>query len=279
MTLSLPRQETTERFGFGDNWRRFLATFNEDRLRQAESSLLQALERPNLEGLRFVDVGCGSGLFSLAAARLGATVHSFDFDPLAMECAISLRIRFAIPTERWTIEQGSALDEPYLAKLGQFDIVYSWGVLHHTGAMWKALENVTTLVAPKGQLCVAIYNDQGSGSQRWLAIKRFYNRAPAPLRWATVLATGAILEGRYALGRLAKGQNPLPFKEWKQRQSSRGMSVWYDLVDWVGGYPFEVARPEEIFDFYRKRGFRLQTLKTCGGGLGCNEFVFQRENI
>jgi hypothetical protein len=53
--------------------------------------------------------------------------------------------------------------------------------------------------------------------------------------------------------------------------------VWYDLVDWIGGYPFEVSTPEAVFDFVRARGFQLQRLKTCGGGLGCNEFVFRRE--
>ena len=57
-------------------------------------------------------------------------------------------------------------------------------------------------------------------------------------------------------------------------QSLRGMSYWHDLIDWIGGYPFEVAKPEQVFEFMRLRGFQLERLKTCGGGLGCNEFVF-----
>jgi 2-polyprenyl-6-hydroxyphenyl methylase/3-demethylubiquinone-9 3-methyltransferase len=68
-----------------------------------------------------------------------------------------------------------------------------------------------------------------------------------------------------------------PFHTWRNYSSFRGMSPWRDVVDWVGGYPFEVAKPEEIFDFYRKKRFILTRLKTCGGGRGCNEFVFEKK--
>jgi 2-polyprenyl-6-hydroxyphenyl methylase/3-demethylubiquinone-9 3-methyltransferase len=54
------------------------------------------------------------------------------------------------------------------------------------------------------------------------------------------------------------------------------MSPWRDVVDWVGGYPFEVARPEEIFEFFKSKGLVLGKFKTCGGGHGCNEFVFEK---
>ena len=67
-----------------------------------------------------------------------------------------------------------------------------------------------------------------------------------------------------------------PFRSWRTHGRDRGMSAWRDVVDWVGGYPFEVATPEQIFDFYRDRGFTLEKLGTCGGSLGCNQFVFRR---
>jgi 2-polyprenyl-6-hydroxyphenyl methylase/3-demethylubiquinone-9 3-methyltransferase len=54
------------------------------------------------------------------------------------------------------------------------------------------------------------------------------------------------------------------------------MSPWRDVVDWVGGLPFEVARPDEVFAYCRDRGFILRTLKTQAGGHGCNEFVLER---
>ena len=98
------------------------------------------------------------------------------------------------------------------------------------------------------------------------------------MRGLILLSAGAVLQTGAALLRVIRGENPLPFKYWREKKKARGMSVWHDLADWVGGYPFEVAKPEEIFDFYRRNGFSLVKLKTCGGGLGCNEFIFLREN-
>ena len=262
------------RFQFGDNWSRFLQLLDDQRIADAESSLRRMLEVENLRGVRFIDVGSGSGLFSLAARRLGATVTSFDFDPQSVACTRELKRRYFSTDPDWTIAQGSVLDRAFLQTLGQFDVVYSWGVLHHTGAMWDALENVAPLVADAGKLFIAIYNDQGGTSRRWRAVKRFYNRAPRPARLALLGAIGGYSQARAAVSHLAHGENPFRRSGGADKQD-RGMSWWYDLVDWVGGYPFEVATPEQIFDFYRGRGFHLRKLRTKGGGLGCNEFVFQ----
>jgi 2-polyprenyl-6-hydroxyphenyl methylase/3-demethylubiquinone-9 3-methyltransferase len=54
------------------------------------------------------------------------------------------------------------------------------------------------------------------------------------------------------------------------------MSIYRDVVDWIGGFPFETAKPETIFRFYRDRGFVLEELTTCGSRHGCNEFVFRK---
>jgi 2-polyprenyl-6-hydroxyphenyl methylase/3-demethylubiquinone-9 3-methyltransferase len=143
--------------------------------------------------------------------------------------------------------------------------------------MWLALGNVVPLVKEGGKLFVSIYNDQGVLSLFWLALKRFYNRSPKPIRGLIILWVGAMLETGSALVRMVRRQNPLPFKYWAEKKKSRGMSVWHDLIDWVGGYPFEVAKPEAIFDFYQAKGFLLKNLKTCGAGLGCNEYVFLRK--
>lgn len=274
--MSTYRNEVAEgkRFEFGTNWSRFITCLNEERIAAAEASLQQMLEVDQLAGKRFLDIGCGSGLFSLAARRLGAVVHSFDYDPKSVACAIELKRRYFPEDILWTVDEASVLDPEYLASLGLFDVVYSWGVLHHTGQMWKALDLAAPLVAEQGKLFIAIYNDRGGASRRWAAIKRVYNRSPRPVRLALVLAIGACFQMRAGLSRLARLQNPLPFGQRKQIRV-RGMSVWHDLIDWVGGYPFEVAKPEQILDFYRERGFILQRLKT-DTGHGCNEYVFQK---
>lgn len=263
-----------ERFEFGENWKRFLAVLNDDRIAQAQAGLARMLGRTDLAGLGFVDVGSGSGLSSLVARRMGATVHSFDYDPSSVACTAELRRRYFPDDPSWTVERGSALDPAYLDQLGPFDIVYSWGVLHHTGAMWKALDLVTRLVKPGGTLFVAIYNDQGTWSGRWQKIKRLYCSGSA----GKALVSGTIIP-YWVLRGLAADlvwlRNPLA--RYREYGRERGMSMTHDWHDWLGGYPFEYAKPEAILDFYRDRGFTLERMTTAGGSVGCNEFVFRRD--
>ena len=269
-------QEIAEgrRFGFGANWAAFLQWLTPERIAEAERSLQRMLGRDRLDGLTFLDVGSGSGLFSLAARRLGARVTSFDFDPKSVACTEDLRRRFAPDEQGWTIFEGSALDDALVARLGAFDIVYSWGVLHHTGAMWKALANVASLVRPGGTLFIAIYNHQVYWTTFYTRVKRLYVALPRPLRF--------LVSGPYVVTQVIKGglrdvlllRNPM--ERYRERVRQRGMSMWHDWIDWIGGYPFEAVSPEAVFAFYRERGFSLERLVTCGGGQGCNEFVLRR---
>ena len=266
-----------ERFEFGRNWSAFLSVLDETRIAKAEESLKEMLECENLNGKTFLDIGSGSGLFSLAARRLGAKVHSFDFDSNSYACTKELRRRYFGGDDDWTVEQGSALDREYVGSLGKFDIVYSWGVLHHTGKMWEALANATIPVAKRGKLFIAIYNDTGSQANRWHWIKKTYCRLPRLLK--TPFAIAAILpDEAKSLAKSLITHKPMSYvRSWTQYKNGRGMNRWYDIIDWVGGYPYEVATVDEIFDFYRKRGFSLAKVKSGGVGLGCNEFVFEKK--
>ncbi len=265
----------SERFEFGRNWARFLRDLNETRIARAEDSLREMLGVRDLAGLSFLDIGCGSGLFSLAARRLGARVHSLDYDPASVACARELRARYFDGDPDWAVEEGSALDAAYLRSLGTFDIVYSWGVLHHTGRMWEALDNAAIPVAPGGRLFIAIYNDRGEESLRWRGIKKRYNEIAPPLRPLYALLAMAPYEVKDA-ARAALRLRPLDYlRSWTRYDARRGMSRWRDIVDWVGGYPYEYASTEALLAFYAQRGFQPETVRPTHG-LGCNELVLRR---
>ena len=272
-SLSNPPHEGDARFAFGQNWSDFLGVLTEERINSSIRSLEAMLPRDQIEGKSFLDVGSGSGLSSLAASRLGAArIHSFDYDRDSVSCTEALRRRYAPAGLPWTVEQGSALDNDYLATLGQWDIVYSWGVLHHTGAMWTAIERVMQVVKPGGILFISIYNDQGRISDMWKSVKRMYNTGP--LGRAAVLSVFVpYFAGRDLISDVIRRKNPLA--RYRTYQRNRGMSIFYDWKDWLGGYPFEVATPDAVLDFCRSRGFVLEKLRT-DGSLGCNEFVFRR---
>lgn len=268
MKLHSEEIKKRNRFSFGENWSKFLVRLSDDQIYRAEQSLRNMLKIGNLEGKRFLDIGSGSGLFSLAAKKLGATVHSFDYDSRSVACTAELKRRYFPDNTTWKIEQGSALDAIYLKSLGQWDVVYAWGVLHHTNDLWQALENILPLVKNQGQLFIAIYNDQGLISKYWSWVKRTYNKNKVAKLFLCIIHAPYLFGMRW-LFRALTGRLSLP----------RGMTLWYDMLDWLGGYPFEVAKLETVLQFLQSRGFALEELKTCGKRMGCNEFVLRRKTL
>ena len=260
-------------FNFGANWEKFVVDIDEKKIAKAVESLQDNLRVKTLEGKKFIDVGCGSGLFSLAAIRLKAdAVISFDFSQGSVNATRGLKAKYSKENDNWTIMRGSVLDKELLSTLGTFDIVYSWGVLHHTGNMYAALENVISLVKESGKLFIAIYNDQGVVSKIWKKVKLIYNKLPNILKTPYVIFVASFFEVKHSFFNLLRGKYPFD----RFSGLNRGMNVFVDWIDWIGGYPFEVATPDEIFNFYYQKGFTLEVLKTCGSGFGNNEFVFRK---
>ncbi len=269
MPSAIQEIQSGERFSFGKNWASFLETLDDSRVEIAVQSLRDLLGVESLKGKRFLDIGSGSGLFSLAARKLGADVTSFDFDPASVSCAEKLRGRFDSEPTRWTILQGSALDEAFLKSLGQFDVVYSWGVLHHTGDMWRALDLVTHNVMPGGTLAIAIYNDQGWQSGAWRRVKEIYCSGLFG-RIAMKMVFYPWFAIRTTLVSILRGRN-----EFAGYRRHRGMSITHDWDDWLGGLPFEVAGYQQLIDFYQQRGFAFRHGKQTRR-LGCHELVFRK---
>lgn len=258
-----------ERFKFGDNWKSFLHNLDDERIEVAIESLKSMLGVEDLKGKTFLDIGCGSGLFSLAAHRLGARVHSIDYDSQSVNCTVFLKEKYGLNSD-WVIEEGSVLDKSFIESLGRFDIVYSWGVLHHTGDMYTALDFASIPVKQNGKLFIALYNDQGARSKAWKLVKKIYNKTTIG-RFSVIALYTPYYWSKNLIADIYLRQFPLKrYREFKQK---RGMSWRHDLIDWLGGYPFEVADTSTIFHFFKKRGFQLEELKT-KKGRGCNQFVF-----
>jgi ubiquinone/menaquinone biosynthesis C-methylase UbiE len=252
-----------KKFDFGSNWAEFSKRHvDSQRLEIACKSLRKLLEGEKLEGKSFLDVGCGSGLFSIAAHRLGATkVVGIDVNPRCIEIARA-NCDLLVPSAPIEFHVASALDVEQLEGFGTFDRVYAWGSLHHTGSMWNAVHNVLGCVAPGGTLVLAIYNKH-STSPAWRSIKWFYNQVPQLVQRFMIFTFAGVI---YGAKFLVTRTNPL--------KKERGMDFWFDVVDWVGGYPYEYAIPNDVVMTVTRGGFQLRRFFPASVPTGCNEFVF-----
>lgn len=262
-----------ERFPFGENWLDFLNILSDEHIFEAEKSLRTFLGETDLTGKRFLDIGSGSGLHSLVARKMGAEVVSFDYDDQSVACTREIKSRYFSNDTAWSIEQGSILDRDFVEGLGQFDICYAWGVLHHTGVLWQALYNAQLPLREGGSLFVAIYNDQGLISAIWKIVKRIYcSGMPGRIVMRTIFYPFFFLSG--LIIDVLHLRNPAA--RYREHKKYRGMSLLHDWRDWLGGYPFEPAEPDRIISFYKNLGFELVHIQNTSHGFGNNQFLFRK---
>lgn len=275
-----PEQDFVQ-YDFGSNWWSFVeGHLTDERIEQAKRSLTDFLGVDDLQGRSFLDIGCGSGLFSLAAHLLGArSIVSLDVNPNSVRCCNALRTRAGNP-DTWTVQQGSILDREFVDRLELADVVYSWGVLHHTGSMVEAIRNAASRVRPGGLFYIAIYNTAdgiGVYSDGRIGSSGFWEREK---RWYVAMPTIAQrgLDGLAAAGMvitaLLRGRNPV--RMIREHKTLRGMSFMVDIRDWLGGYPYEHATVAEIFRLvHGELGMDLRNLNSTNSLMN-NEFLFER---
>jgi 2-polyprenyl-6-hydroxyphenyl methylase/3-demethylubiquinone-9 3-methyltransferase len=255
-------------FTFGRNWKRYLDALPEG-ARASMKAYVASWLGPDLAGRTLADVGSGQGLTSLAAFELGATVLSFDLDPDSVEATKRLWMSAGSP-QAWRIVRGSILDGTFIEDLGTYDVVVSWGVLHHTGHLWKALEAASTLVAPGGRLWIALYH-RTPRSDSSLRTKRFYASLPGLGK--------KVFRGGYATAKALKNavvRRRLP--NMSGAYDERGMNWWRDIEDWLGGLPYEVSSPGEVLGHLRPKGFELDRLADGLGEGGNDVYLFVRRD-
>lgn len=272
--MTSPASQTADdiRFEFGKNWKQFIErNLRPEQIAVSRQHLLSFLALSDLRGRTFLDIGCGSGLHSLAAFHAGAErIVSFDYDPKSVEATEICR-RYAGEPPTWTIQQGSVLDAGFIETLPQADIVYSWGVLHHTGDVWAAIRNAATRVPRGGLFYIALYSADvqvDPSPEFWLDVKRRY---VAGSRWMRRRLELWYI-WRFGMNRRVLSL-PLVIKRAIEYRRNRGMSYLTDIRDWLGGWPMEFVKDADAVAFCETLGLSLVRMKT---GEANTEFLFRR---
>jgi 2-polyprenyl-3-methyl-5-hydroxy-6-metoxy-1,4-benzoquinol methylase len=255
-------------YEFGENWEKFLGSIDDDSVEASMEALKSFFSLETFDNKTFLDIGCGSGLSSLSAIKMGAkSVTSFDYDLNSVNACKILRGNYSI--NNWDITIGNILDKEFVNNLSTYDIVYSWGVLHHTGSMYEAIKKSADLVKPGGLFMIGIYNKKTPFTEIMHKIKKRYC-------YSGYIVRGVIKYSYFCLSALYKiiKVRRQFFKDIYNYKNKRGMNYWRDLDDWIGGYPYECATPEEIHTFVQTLEFELIKNKVGTSFSTVNQYLF-----
>lgn len=263
---------TDKRFEFGKNWRQYIDKhYSQEAVAVSKTRILEFMKRSDLRGLKVIDIGCGSGIHSMAMHQAGAeSIFSFDYDPSSVEATGIVHAKAGSPPS-WTIRQGSVLDEAFMRSLPTFDLVYSWGVLHHTGEVWKAIDLAAERVKPGGLFYIALYAADvqvDPTPEFWLDVKRTYVNSG----WFRRRYMDYWYVWRFMMQR-DWHRLPEVMQRMRDYRKDRGMNLMIDIRDWLGGWPMEFVWDADAIKFCAERGLALKEIAT---GKANTEFLFER---
>ena len=256
-------------FKFGENWKNFSNLIDNNRLKEAVTSLKKLTNKKSLNNLSFLDIGCGSGLSSLAAIQLNCKkIYAIDQDEQSIKTT-----KKVLQKSRFKKVKVEKKDLFTLNEKEKFNIVYSWGVLHHTGNMLEAIKKSTKMVSKNGILILALYK-KTKLCNLWKIEKYIYKSSPKVIQ--NFIKNLFIF--LFKLAMILKRKN---FSNYiNDYKTKRGMDFYHDVHDWLGGYPYESISIEEISKIMDKFGYKMirsfQVKKQIGFfGTGCDEYVFK----
>ncbi|MFQ6107920.1 MAG: class I SAM-dependent methyltransferase [Candidatus Aminicenantales bacterium] len=206
-----------------------------------------------------LDAGCGTGVFSIIFARMGAlSVVGIDISKRSLERA--QRQADQLGLQNATFQKVNMLRLPFTDAC--FDIVWSWGSVHHTADPFGCLAELIRVLKPGGSLLVAVYRRTGLTflhetlrkglirlpSKYWIPFSRFLSLVAAP---------GISL-----------------FK--KRDKSRKGEKLEQLLFDWFFVPIRHSYLPEEIKSFLVKRGLVIKKYLPFSGRFNStSNFIFK----